>query len=385
MSTAVIEQLEVHECSRNFAQHSLYYTDRPECGTSFANIPPSKGFMKRDKEESLLDEEKVEREKKKFEKGVEERGEFGIKEIPSFLLASAKEWNNHNPWRLGAVVAYYAILSLPGLLVVVINSVGAIWGNEIVEGEINDQIAEWVGKDAAKYIASILESIQLSGQSFWATVIGIGVLLFGATGVFYHLQLSLNEMWDIRQDPKSNILKLLIDRSISFGFVLVIGFLLLISFIVSALLTALSSFLSTIWEPAYVLAAQILDFGISTAVIAMLFALMFRFLPDARVAWSTVWRGSIGTAILFNAGVFLLGFYFGKASPGTMYGAAGSVVVLLLWVSYACLIFFFGAALIRVYAERYGEGIHPLAHAVRIREQDVIIERGSDAPEKKRK
>jgi membrane protein len=310
---------------------------------------------------------------------------FGIREVPSYLLASAKAWNRHDPWRLGAVVAYYAILSLPGLLVIVINSVGAIWGNEIVEGEINDQIAAWVGEDAAKYIATILESIQLSGQSFWATVIGIGVLLFGATGVFYHLQLSLNSMWDIRQDPKSNILKLLIDRTISFGFVLVIGFLLLMSFVVTALLTALSSYLESIWEPAYVLTAQILDFAISTGVIGLLFALMFRFLPDARVQWSTIWRASLATALLFNAGVFLLGFYFSKASPGTMYGAAGSVVVLLLWVSYACLIFFFGAAMIRVYAERYGDGIKPLPHAVRIREQEVVVEKGSDSPQPPKK
>jgi membrane protein len=216
-------------------------------------------------------------------------------------------------------------------------------------------------------------------------VIGIGVLLFGATGVFYHLQLSLNSMWDIRQDPKSNILKLLIDRTISFGFVLVIGFLLLMSFVVTALLTALSSYLESIWEPAYVLTAQILDFAISTGVIGLLFALMFRFLPDARVQWSTIWRASLATALLFNAGVFLLGFYFSKASPGTMYGAAGSVVVLLLWVSYACLIFFFGAAMIRVYAERYGDGIKPLPHAVRIREQEVVVEKGSDSPQPPKK
>lgn len=330
-------------------------------------------------EEDLLNPE-PEQEKESNMNGAEHRN-FGIREVPSFLLASAKAWNKHDPWRLGAVVAYYAILSLPGLLVIVINSVGAIWGNEIVEGEINDQIASWVGADAAKYIASILEGIQLSGQSFWATLIGIAVLLFGATGVFYHLQLSLNAMWDIRQDPKSNILKLLIDRTISFGFVLVIGFLLLLSFVITALLTALSSYLETIWEPAYVVTAQILDYGISTAVIGFLFALMFRFLPDARVSWSTVWRGALATAVLFNAGVFLLGFYFSKASPGTMYGAAGSVVVLLLWVSYACLIFFFGAALIRVYAERYGNGIKPRSHAMRIREQEVVIERGSDAPD----
>lgn len=303
---------------------------------------------------------------------------FTLREVPSFLKTSFKVWNDHEPWRLGAVVAYYAILSLPGLLVVVINSVGAIWGNDIVEGEINTQIGEWVGEDAASYVASVLEGIQLSGQSTLATIIGIGVLLFGATGVFYHLQLSLNDLWDIRQDPESNILKLLIDRTVSFGFVMVIGFLLLISFVVSAALTALNSFLSTIWEPAYVLAAQILDYTISTGVIAFLFALMFRYLPDARVVWRTIWRGALATAVLFNLGVFLLGYYFGKVEPGTMYGAAGSVVVLLLWVSYACLIFFFGAALIRVYAEHYGAGMKPRKHAMRIKEEQVILERGSD-------
>jgi len=310
---------------------------------------------------------------------------FSFKETFSFLKSSFKVWNDHEPWRLGAVVAYYAILSLPGLLVILINSVGAFWGNDIVEGEINAQIGEWIGEDAAGYVVSILEGIQLSGQSRVATIIGVGVLLFGATGVFYHMQLSLNDIWDIRQDPESNILKLLIDRTVSFGFVLVIGFLLLISFVVSALLTALSGFLATIWEPAYVMAAQILDYTISIGVISLLFALMFRYLPDARVTWSTIWRGAFVTSVLFNFGVFLLGYYFGKASPGTMYGAAGSVVVILLWVSYACLIFFFGAALVRVYAERYGDGIRPLEHSMRIREEQVVIERGSDAKRKRKK
>ncbi len=303
---------------------------------------------------------------------------FHVRDTFGFLKASFKAWNSHDPWRLGAVVAYYALLSLPGLLVVVVNSVGSIWGNDLVEGEIFEQIEDTIGTEAANSVTGMLESIQLGGQSKIATIIGIGVLLFGATGVFYHLQLSLNAMWDIRQDPKRNILKLVIDRTISFGFVLVIGFLLLLSFVGSAMLTALSGFLATIWEPAYVLAAQLLDYTLSTGVIAVLFTLMFRFMPDARVAWSVIWRGSIVTAILFNFGVFLLGYYFGKASPGTMYGAAGSVVILLLWVSYACLIFFFGAAMIRTYAEHYGEGIIPLKHSMIIMEKEVVIKRGSD-------
>ncbi|MCA1751934.1 MAG: YihY/virulence factor BrkB family protein [Flavobacteriales bacterium] len=208
------------------------------------------------------------------------------------------------------------------------------------------------------------------------TIIGIGVLLFAATGVFYHLQLSLNEIWDVRQAPSSNILKLLIDRAVSFGFVLVIGFLLLVSFVISAALSAMSGFLSSIWEPGWVVAAQVIDFVISTGVIMVLFALIFRFLPDARAQWSTIWRGAFVTAVLFNIGVFLLGYYFGKAEPGSMYGAAGSVVALLLWISYACLILFYGAALVRVYAERFGWGLAPSENAMLIKHEERVVKRG---------
>lgn len=301
---------------------------------------------------------------------------FTMKKLPSVLAGAGKVWNDHEPWRLGAVVAYYALLSLPGLLIVTVTAVGAIWGPKLVEGEITGQIEEVVGQDVAESVQSIIENAQLGEQSLLMTIVGIAVLLFGATGVFYHLQLSLNDLWDVRQEPESNILKLLIDRAVSFGFVLAIGFLLLISFVVSALLSAFGDFLSTIWEPAYVVAAQAIDFVISTGVIAVLFALMFRFLPDARVRWATIWRGSLLTAVLFNLGVFLLGFYFGKASPGSMYGAAGSVVALLLWISYACLIFFYGAALVRYYEERFGDGIIPRENAVLVKYEPRVVRKG---------
>lgn len=302
--------------------------------------------------------------------------QFELKKLPSVLWDAVKVWNEHNPWRLGAVVAYYALLSLPGLLIVVINAVGTIWGEQIVAGEITDQISDVVGEDVAKSVQSMLEVTQVGDQSLLMTIVGVGVLLFAATGVFYHLQLSLNEIWDVRQAPSSNILKLLIDRAVSFGFVLVIGFLLLVSFVISAALSAMSGFLSSIWEPGWVVAAQIIDFVISTGVIMVLFALIFRYLPDARVHWNIILRGAFVTAVLFNLGVFLLGYYFGKAEPGSMYGAAGSVVALLLWISYACLILFYGAALIRVYAERFGWGLAPRENAMLIKHEERVVKRG---------
>lgn len=302
--------------------------------------------------------------------------QFEFKKLPSVLWDAVKVWNEHNPWRLGAVVAYYALLSLPGLLIVVINAVGAIWGEQIVQGEITDQIADVVGEDVAKSVQSMLEITQDNDQSMLMTIVGVGVLLFAATGVFYHLQLSLNEIWDVRQAPSSNILKLLIDRAVSFGFVLVIGFLLLVSFVISAGLSAMSGYLSSIWEPGWIVAAQVIDFVITTGVVMILFSLIFKYLPDARVQWGIIVRGAFVTAVLFNIGVFLLGYYFGKAEPGSMYGAAGSVVALLLWISYACLILFYGAALIRVYAEQYGRGLDPRESAMLIRHEERILKTG---------
>ncbi len=294
----------------------------------------------------------------------------------AYTKATFKEFVAHEPIRLGAIVAYFAIIALPGLLVVVINTVGAIWGNDLAEGEINDQIEEWFGTDQATYVRDMVNDIQFSEQSTLATILAIAVLIFAASGVFYHLQLSLNDMWSIKQRPKSNALKLLIDRVVSFGFVMAIAFLLMVSFIASALLTILSGFLKEIWEPAYVVFVQISDFVISTAGITLLIGLMFRFLPDARVGWRLIWRGALVTAVLFNLGVYLLGLFFRIAEPGTLYGAAGSVIIFLLWVSYTCMILFLGAAMIRVYAERYGEGIIPARNAIKVSYQSVVSAAG---------
>ena len=332
--------------------------------------------MEKNATEDLSKENSEEQEAKAEEEGGEESPErFRLSHTWSLLKETAKVWNDHHPWRLGAVVAYYAILALPGLLVLIARGVGELWGEDIVEGKIVGEIAEIIGHETAEAVQAMLEGTVLDEQNIFMAIAGIGILIFAATGVFYHLQLSLNDLWDIRQDPESNILKFLLDRAIGLGFVLVVGFLLLVSFVFSAVLTALSNFLSSIWEPGWIVMAQIMDFVLSSLFVGVLFALIFRYLPDARATWRTTFVGAIFTAVLFNIGVFFLGIYFGQAEPGSVYGAAGSVVALLLWFSYACLILFFGAALVRVWAYRYGAGLEPRGQAVLIERKEIPIER----------
>ena len=291
---------------------------------------------------------------------------FKFKHLPKLLKSTYKEWNADDPWRLSAIVAYYAVLSLPGLLVLVINTVGAIWGTEIVQGKLTGEISSALGPSAAESIKDIISSTRGGNKSVISTIIGIATLVFGATGVFYHLQLSLNNVWGIKQDADSGIKKVVLDRLLGFGFVLVVGFLLLVSFILSTLLTLLNSYLQNFLPEFSIITAAIFSEALSLSVITVLFALLFKFLPDAKIKWKSIWVGALLTAILFTIGKFLLGLYFGTADPSSTYGAAGSIVLILLWVSYSCLILFFGAEFTWVYAERYGFSIRPNSHAVKI-------------------
>jgi membrane protein len=307
---------------------------------------------------------------------------FRFKHLPKLIMDTANAWNRDDPWRLSAVVAYYALLAIPGLIVIIINTVGAIWGHEIVTGRILNEIAEVVGEDAAFAIQDIIAETQDEERNLIATLIGIGTLIFGATGVFYHLQISINHVWEIRPDPKAGIKKIIIDRALSFAFVLVMGFLLLVSFVITTLISVLNDYIRDVWPDFTVYFAMGMNELLSFAVITFLFALLYKYLPDAKVRWRTVWIGAIITAFLFVLGKFLLGLYFGQANPASAYGAAGSIVLILLWVSYASLIFFFGAEFTFEYSKKYGYGIEPKPHALRIKKKEVIIEKGSEVKKK---
>ncbi|WP_104734220.1 YihY/virulence factor BrkB family protein [Hanstruepera ponticola] len=282
---------------------------------------------------------------------------FKINHLPRLLVETYKAWEKDKPFRLSAIVAYYAVLSLPGLLIIIINLVGSVWGTEIVQGQLTDEISRALGSDAANSIQTMLAETQNNTRNTMATILGICTIIFGATGVFYHLQLSLNHIWEVKVKDDLSILKMFIRRLRSFAFILAIGFLLLISFIVTTAITVLTTYIKSLFPDLVVYIAYGLDALLSVGIITVLFALMFKYLPDAKIKWKAVWVGSIITAILFVLGKSLLGFYFGEADPGSTYGAAGTVVLILLWVSYSCLILFFGAEFTWVYANAYGYNI----------------------------
>ncbi|MCZ4407436.1 YihY/virulence factor BrkB family protein [Cryomorphaceae bacterium 1068] len=299
----------------------------------------------------------------KNSKNKEEK--FKLKDSFSILKEAAIGWNNSDPFRLSAVIAYYAVLSMPALLVIIVNLLGLIWGNEVIEGRLSAQLSSVLGTDSAEAVSSMIENSRTENSSILFSIIGIGSLLFGATGVFFHLQISLNKVWNLKPNPDATWKRLVIDRVLSFGFVLVLGFLLLITFVLSAAMTAFSDKLKTIFPDIMVTLAQIADGVLSLAVVTVLFALIFKYLPHAKIRWRSVWVGAILTSILFIAAEYALGFYFSQVEPGSTYGSAGSIILILLWVSYASLILFFGAEVTYVFAKRYSKGVQPTEAAVK--------------------
>lgn len=290
---------------------------------------------------------------------------FKWKHVPSLVVETYKGWMADEPFRLSAIVAYYAVLSLPALLVIILNAVGSIWGTEVVRAELSGEFTEALGADTAEAIISMIAESSDEQRNLISTIIGVATLIYGATGVFYQLKISLNQIWEIKPDPSAPVKKIVIDRARSFAFILVIGFLLLISFIMTGAIAALSNFISSHLPEVMLYLAYSIDIVVSIGIISVLFALMFKYLPDADIQWRTVWKGAILTAILFTVGKMLLSLYFSQMEPGSTYGAAGSIILILLWASYSCLILFFGAEFTKVYANRYGNGINPSEIGVR--------------------
>ena len=272
---------------------------------------------------------------------------------------TVKAWNAADPFRQSAVIAYYAIFAMPALLVIVIACAGLAFGEEAVRGEISRQISGAMGQEAAKQIEEIIAKASEKQTSILATVISIVTLFIGCTGVFAQLQVSLDQIWEVRVTAKKKWLRSLRDRVFSFGLVLAIGFLLLVSLVLTAALGTLSEWIKAIMPDVMVYVFHLLNFIVSFGVITVLFALMFKVLPDAQVRWKNVWIGAIVTALLFILGKFLLGIYFGKADPGSAYGAAGSIILVMLWVSYSCMIVFLGAEFTKQYTLARGDEIIP--------------------------
>lgn len=279
------------------------------------------------------------------------------------LVATAKEWNAADPFRHGATISYYAIFSIPGLLMMVIWIAGAVFGAEAVQGQISTQISGMMGADAATGIEDLLKNVNQNEDNWIMKTIGVLTLIFGATTLFFQLQKSLNSVWEVESSPDNGIIKLIKDRASSLSLIVVIAFLLLITLVLSALLSVISDWLTNNFGEYLIYVAQLLNFAISLGIVTLLFAVMFKVLPDVDIRWKAVWVGAFVTSILFVIGKTLLGIYFEYADPASSFGAAGTVILVMLWVNYTCLILFFGAQFTQVYARKYGHKITPSSHA----------------------
>ena len=293
---------------------------------------------------------------------------MNIKTSLELLKETFAEWNKDKASRLAAALAYYTVFSLAPLLIIVIAIAGSVFGEEAARGAIVEQIQGLVGRAGAEVIQAAIQNASKPAEGTIASVISVIVLIFGASGVFAELQDALNTVWEVQPKPGRGVVNVIRNRFLSFSMVLGIGFLLLVSLVVSAILAALVNFVGNA-VPGVSILLQLVNFIFSFVVTTLLFGLIYKVLPDVKIAWSDVWIGAALTSLLFSIGRFLLGVYLGNSSFGSTYGAASSLVIILAWVYYAAQILFLGAEFTQVYARRYGSQIVPDEHAMPITEE----------------
>jgi len=274
------------------------------------------------------------------------------------LKATAADWMEDNALRLSAALAYYSIFSIAPLLIIAISVAGLVLGEEAVRGQLGVQLTSYVGAQAAEGVQSMVQSASKKSEGWMGAVIGFSTLMLGASGVFGQLKDALNTIWEVKAKGGGGVWGFLRERLLNFGMVLVIGFLLLTSLLLTAGLAALNGYLESVLGISEFVGA-ILAFIVSFGVVTLLFAFIFKVLPDAEIEWRNVWIGAAVTALLFEVGKFGLGYYLGRESTASSFGAAGAIVLLLLWVYYASCILLFGAEFTQVYAKETGHAIRP--------------------------
>jgi membrane protein len=275
------------------------------------------------------------------------------KQTLTMLKTTWKEWNDHKAPRIGAALAYYTVFSVAPVLVIAMGIVGLIFGADAAQQHVSAQIEGMVGKVGAQAVEDMLANAHREGGGVVATILGVVTLLLGATTVFVELQGALNTIWDAPPPKAKGIMATLRSRGLSFAMILVMGFLLMVSLVLSAVLSALGDEIGNVIElPPFVL--QSVNFIISTAVIWGMFAMLYKFLPDVKITWKDVFVGSLVTAVLFSVGKALIGLYLGHSSMASAYGAAGSFAVMLVWVYYSAQLLLLGAEFTAVYARGHG-------------------------------
>ncbi|MFA0964598.1 YihY/virulence factor BrkB family protein [Roseivirga sp. BDSF3-8] len=304
-----------------------------------------------------------------------------LKVTGKLLKDTFEEFKKDDPVVYSAAIAFFTIFSLPSLLVVVVNVSNVFLGRDQITSQLEAQITSLVGPKSANQVIEILNNRGVDGDSLLASVISIAIILFTSTVVFSFLQKGINNMWRVAPRPKRGLVKFGTDRLLSLGIILIFIFFLLVSLVVDASLSAVKSYMNdwNLGDSGFsIVLVQSLNFAISLAVVTVIFAMIFKTLPDVRIKWRDVWMGAIVTAVLFTIGKYLIGIFLTNSSITTTYGAAGSLVGILLWVFYSTVILMIGAEFTKVYTRYKGRKIRPAKHAVNF--ETTVVTEDSDQP-----
>ena len=297
-----------------------------------------------------------------------------LKEIFLYVRQVFKEFSADNILKYSASLAYYTVFSIAPLLVIISTLSGIFFGKEAINGEVYKQLKGLVGSAAAIQIQDIIKNIHLTGNNFFASVISIVILLIGATSIFGEVQDSLNKIWGLRVKTKKIWWRLIVTRLLSFSLIVSIGFIMIVSLILNAIVSAFGNFLSRYIHHFSVYFIETAEAVLSFIVASFLFSLMFKLLPDAKIRWKDVIFGGFITAIFFTLGKLAIGYYLGKSNLTTLYGAAGSIIIIMVWVYYSSIILYLGAEFTKVHANLYGRKIQPNEYAewITIEEKPIL-------------
>ena len=309
-----------------------------------------------------------------------------IKDLWKITKHTVADFFDSNILRLSAALAFFTIFSLPGLLIIIIWFSDLFYGRDVVEGSVFHQIETFVGHSAALDIQETIRNATTSSGSHFATIIGLIALIIGATSVFGEVQDSINHIWKLKAKPKKGFgfIKLLLNRLLSFSMIITLGFILLVSMVINGGLDFVLNNLMEKYPQMTVLLVYILNNIITYLITAFIFAAIFKVLPDARIQWRHVWVGAFVTAFLFMLGRFIISYYLGHSKMSSAYGAAGSVIVILLWVYYSSMILYFGASFTHAYVIHKGSRIYPSSYAVWVQQIELESEQSiQQQPEEK--
>lgn len=296
---------------------------------------------------------------------------LSFKGIGELLKETFNGFSDHKLTRLGGSLAYFTVFSMGPLLVVIISFCGIFLKREAIEGKIYSILSDFVGPDTAIQLQQIIKNASIGDKSIIAAIIGVVTLLIGATSVFAEIQDSINSIWGLKPKPKHGIVKLLVNRLLSFSVIISLGFLLLVSLFITGLIEVVNDRLQRHFPDVTVYVFYFVNLVLSIGISTLIFGVIFKVLPDAKIKWKDVTRGAFVTALLFLGGKFLISLYISKTNIGSTYGAAGSLVIILAWIYYSSLILYIGAEFTKAYAVKYGSAIYPNSYAVTMKEVEV--------------